>query len=112
MNDTINEFNDMWNSSRSYKLTQEWIDNYTPIYEATIMFNELQKESLLSSYKLVPNKMQVEALNSIEDLRRKGQRKGMIISSTGERVIIVMGAINLLVSRFSGTFIKYNSCAA
>lgn len=81
--DTLNEFNDMWYSDRSYKLTKQWIDNYTPIYETTMMFNELQKETLLNTYKLVPNKMQVEALNSIEDLRRKGQRKGMIISSTG-----------------------------
>ena len=37
---------------------------------------------------------------------------GYIWHTTGERVIIVMGAINVLVSRFSGTFIKYNSCAA
>ncbi len=39
-------------------------------------------------------------------------RHGVIAGATGERVIIVMGAINVLVSRFSGTFIKYNSCAA
>ena len=31
---------------------------------------------------------------------------------TGERVIIVMGAINALESRVSGTLVKYNSCIA
>ena len=33
-------------------------------------------------------------------------------NATGERVIIVTGCINALVSRVSGTFIKYNSCIA
>lgn len=31
---------------------------------------------------------------------------------TGERVIIVTGCINVLVSRVSGTLTKYNSCIA
>lgn len=32
--------------------------------------------------------------------------------ATGERVIIVTGCINVLVSRVSGTLTKYNSCIA
>ena len=35
---------------------------------------------------------------------------GYIWHTTGERVIIVIGCINALVSRVSGTFIKNNSC--
>lgn len=35
-----------------------------------------------------------------------------IIMETGERVIIVTGCINVLVSRVSGTLTKYNSCIA
>ena len=37
---------------------------------------------------------------------------GYIWHTTGERVIIVTGCINALVSRVSGTFIKNNSCIA
>ena len=33
-------------------------------------------------------------------------------AQTGERVIIVTGCINVLVSRVSGTLTKYNSCIA
>jgi len=52
----------------------------------------------------------------LEDLRVEREEyesyKNLVVAATGERVIIVMGAINVLVSRFSGTFIKYNSCIA
>jgi len=37
---------------------------------------------------------------------------GYIWHTTGERVIIVTGCINALVSRVSGTLIKNNSCIA
>ena len=40
------------------------------------------------------------------------QRGGYIWHTTGERVIIVTGCINVLVSRVSGTLTKYNSCIA
>ena len=35
-----------------------------------------------------------------------------LVFNTGERVIIVTGCINVLVSRVSGTLTKYNSCIA
>jgi len=41
------------------------------------------------------------------------KNKDIIVKSqTGERVIIVTGCINVLVSRVSGTLTKYNSCIA
>ena len=38
--------------------------------------------------------------------------KNLVVAATGERVIIVTGCINVLVSRVSGTLTKYNSCIA
>ncbi len=38
--------------------------------------------------------------------------KGIFEMATGERVIIVMGAINAFKSRVSGTLTKYISCIA
>ena len=41
-----------------------------------------------------------------------GESIALLYHATGERVIIVTGCINTLVSRVSGTFIKNNSCIA
>jgi len=43
---------------------------------------------------------------------KNGLYRNLVVAATGERVIIVMGAVNVLVSRVLGTFIKYNSCIA
>ena len=63
-------------------------------------------------YKIKPNKMQVDALQSLEILREKGCSKALLISATGERVIIVMGAVNVMKPRVSGTLNKYILCIA
>ena len=41
--------------------------------------------------------------------REEGFDKGLVVAATGERVIIVMGALNALESRFSGTLKTYIS---
>ena len=52
----------------------------------------------------------------LEDLRLEREEyksyKNLVVAATGERVIIVTGCINALVSRVSGTFIKNKSCIA
>ena len=62
-----------------------------------------------------------ELLSSVNDIQmRNGLPKSIDINNrnftiemeTGERVIIVTGCINALVSRVSGTLIKNNSCIA
>jgi len=45
-------------------------------------------------------------------MKRKGESIALLYHATGERVIIVMGAINVFKSRDSGTLTKYNSCIA
>jgi type III restriction enzyme len=47
-----------------------------------------------------------------ENLRKNKQIHTLFHMATGERVIIVTGCINVLVSRVSGTLTKYNSCIA
>jgi HKD family nuclease len=110
--ETLNEFNEMWNSEKAIELSKEWIKDYSLTYKEVRAFNRIQREKVSNIQKLVPNKMQVEALDAIDELRRKGQRRGMVISSTGERVIIVMGAVYVIKSRVSGTLNKYISCIA
>ena len=61
---------------------------------------------------------QVYALQAVEgaafgwDNDDKIPHGGYVWHTTGERVIIVTGCINVLVSRVSGTLTKYNSCIA
>lgn len=47
-----------------------------------------------------------------EELKKEKTFLLNVMSSPGERVIIVTGCINVLVSRVSGTLTKYNSCIA
>ena len=55
----------------------------------------------------------VDGLNSYADVQKPGSlQSGLLVMPTGERVIIVTGCINALVSRVSGTLIKNNSCIA
>jgi len=41
-----------------------------------------------------------------------GSNKNLVVASTGERVIIVMGAVCVIKSRVSGTLNKCISCIA
>ena len=55
---------------------------------------------------------QLNAVKALQKSVKKGNQRFLFEMATGERVIIVTGCINALVSRVSGTFIKYNSCIA
>jgi len=51
-------------------------------------------------------------LYELKKLRAEGADKGLVVAATGERVIIVMGAVCVIKSRVSGTLTKYISCIA
>ncbi len=55
---------------------------------------------------------QQEAVSNLENMRENGESIALLYHATGERVIIVMGAINAFKSRVSGTLTKYISCIA
>lgn len=57
-------------------------------------------------------KYQINAIKAIEDAMADGKENILISMATGERVIIVMGAINVLKSRVSGTFTEKFLCIA
>ena len=59
-----------------------------------------------------PRYYQRIAVNRTIEAIAKGQDRILLTMATGERVIIVIGCINTLISRVSGTFIKNNSCIA
>lgn len=85
-----NQFEDVW--KKSQELSEQWISQYEKIYVETAEkkkmekviegFEEYKVNTIQDALKIVPNKMQIEALLNIEHLRVK-KDKGLIISATG-----------------------------
>ena len=109
----------------SFKKTFEtyWNDEEFRTFESE---NEEDKKELKESlslkgiderpyvfFDLKPYSHQKEIL---EDLRLEreeyGSYKNLLVAATGERVIIVMGAVNVMKPRVSGTLNKYILCIA
>ena len=55
---------------------------------------------------------QQDALNNLKIMRQEGESIALLYHATGERVIIVMGAVCVMKPRVSGTLYKYISCIA
>lgn len=64
-----------------------WIEQYREIYNEEKALKkqgkELLENNLIYIKKVSPNKMQVEALRSLEELRNDGKNKALLISATG-----------------------------
>lgn len=62
-----------------------FITTYEVIYKEQFAFNKTLKNKLIISNgkEIIPNLMQVEALNNIEQLRSQGKSKALLISATG-----------------------------
>ena len=100
----LHEFEEMWDKSE--RLTENWIIEYTKQYEKAQNL-KVQLEKIESKEKqVIPNKMQVEALRNLAQLRYKNQENALLIFATGAHVIIVTGCINAIISKVLGTFIK------
>lgn len=59
-----------------------------------------------------PRYYQRVAINRTVEAIAKGQKRILLVMATGERVIIVMGAVNVMKPRVSGTLNKYILCIA
>ena len=108
-NHPINDWKEITKSLLKIPMAHQLVGDYLIIDEAEE--EENRRHMIMRPY-------QVYALQAVElaafglDNEDRIPHGGYVWHTTGERVIIVMGAINVLVSRFSGTFIKYNSCIA
>lgn len=77
----ISEFDMLWNDADM--LTLDWISTYEEIYRKQIEFTRKSKVPSIEQYKLRPNKMQVAAIQSLNELRENGKDKALLISATG-----------------------------
>jgi superfamily II DNA or RNA helicase/HKD family nuclease len=68
----------------SIPLTQEWIQAYADAYVAPAPRRIPRIDDSPSEPDLVtPNQMQIDALRAIDDVRREGKRRAIVISATG-----------------------------
>lgn len=85
-----NQFEDVW--SKSKELDKEWIAEYEKVYIESAEKNRMEKviegsviyetNNIEEALKIIPNKMQSEALFNLETLRNE-KDKGLIVSATG-----------------------------
>lgn len=70
---------------KAVKVDKHFIENYEILYKKQVDYSNLvKKELVLSNQKeIIPNSMQVEALQNIEYLRSQGKNKALLISATG-----------------------------
>ena len=100
-NHIMEEFNAFW-SSESARNYSEYIDQYRINYEIIKKQKAITKQVEIPSieqYKLQPNKMQREFVTNLQKLMIAGEEKALLISATGERVIIVTGRRNAVNKR-------------
>lgn len=84
------QFEDVWSKSR--ELDKEWIAEYEKEYIESAEKNKMEKviegsliyetNNIEEALKIIPNKMQSEALFNLETLRNE-KDKGLIVSATG-----------------------------
>ena len=81
-----------------------------------LMFDETEptliRETSYSQEPTViePRPHQALALDALDNVRKEDYDKALVVMATGERVIIVMGAVCVIKSRVLGTLTKYISC--
>ncbi len=108
-NRAVNNWEDVIDQFLMIPMAHQMVGDYLVIDEARD--EENRRHMLLRPY-------QVHALQAVEgaafgwDNEDRIRHGGFVWHRTGERVIIVMGAIYVIKSRVSETLTKYNSCIA
>ncbi len=86
----LEDFNSLWDSECSHEINEETLDEYTVLYSENKRL-EKEKARVLSESKTVsveqitlkPNSMQLAFINRLNELRRNGANKALLISATG-----------------------------
>ena len=79
--EVLNEFESMW--SEADDLTLDWIKTYEDIYLKQRESFRKSTVPRISQYTLKPNKMQVSAIQALNNIREAGKIKALLISATG-----------------------------
>lgn len=75
----LTQFNTIWQNAKH--ITPEWIDQYKKAYQPNVL-SKVVIEPHDRAY-IMPNRMQQTALREIQQLRKSGEKRGLVISATG-----------------------------
>ena len=95
----VEDFNELWNSPNTIKVTEEFLESYNLSYQQQKQINakiqrtriEEQKELVLQNSHVVsteqillqPNSMQLEFVQKLNEIRKMGNHRALLISATG-----------------------------
>jgi HKD family nuclease len=97
----ISEYSELWESKYSLGF-DEFYENYKERYKIIKHQREIAKQDEITSiekYYLQPNSMQVGFITNVRNILASGEKRALLISATGERVIIVTGRKSPVKSR-------------
>jgi len=77
----ITEFNNLWNLTS--EINNNFLSQYESFLEEISIFVKKEKNIFNHTVEIVPNTMQLRALDSLELLRNNNQNKALIIAATG-----------------------------
>lgn len=83
--DVLSEFNALWLDDNTYAY-QDFIEEYRTSYRISKEQKRIAKQETVTSlaqYKLQPNKMQVAFANNLNKLIENGEKRALLLSSTG-----------------------------
>ena len=78
---TMQEFERTFESAQ--EVDEAWLEQYEAIYKAQFLASKKVLYQLEETKQILPNKMQLEALESLEKLRTEGKNKALLVSATG-----------------------------
>jgi len=99
--EVVFEFHELWNSTHALSF-DTFYDKYNERYNIIKHQREITKQDEILSiekYQLKPNKMQVGFIANLRKILAEGKERALLISATGERVIIVTGQRNTVNKR-------------
>lgn len=76
-----NEFESLWLDAES--LNEAWIRDYELIYRDKTIVRKSNKVTRIKTHTLKPNLMQKEAIENLDLLRKKKEKRALLISATG-----------------------------
>lgn len=81
----IEEYEELWNSTHSVSY-DGFIEHYRTNYEVIKKQRKIARRENVTSieqYRLQPNKMQIEFINSLQNLKKNNASRALLISATG-----------------------------
>ena len=78
---TMEEFNRTFEMAQ--EVTKEWLEAYEQLYKRQFEAKKKVVFDIQDTKIILPNKMQLEALEALDKLRKEGKDKALLISATG-----------------------------